>query len=144
MGQIKNIKLHIVTDIKVLKQKIHSLIMAETTLDAGLQGVNDMLRNGPPNILKDLVSSHPLESSEKIYHFNEEKREMASARNIQGLHMPFKLGMEKAIVSKIRRLPGLPSSNIAMRTLLGVGDEIGPEDIFNDISDKYIQPSMQI
>merc|ERR1712168_898149 len=64
---------------------------------------------------------------------------MSSVRNIQGLHMPIKLGMEKAIASKIRRLPGLPSSNLALRTLLGVGDEIGPEDIFNDISDKYTQ-----
>ena len=117
--------------------------MAETTIDAGSYGINDMLRNGPTNILKDVVSSHQLESSEKNYHLNVEKQDLLSARNIQGIHMPIKLGMEKAIASKIRRLPGLPSSNLALRTLLGTNDLIGPEDLFNDISDKYDQ-SMDI
>jgi len=112
--------------------------MAETTLNAGAHGVHDMMRSGPANVLQNVVSGHPVESSEKMYHFNEEKRELASARNVQGIHMPIKLGMEKAVASKIRRLPGLPSSNLALRTLLGA-DGIGPEDIFNDISDKYVQ-----
>ena len=118
--------------------KLENINMAQTTLNTGAHGVHDTMRSGPSNILQNVVSSHPVESSEKMYHFNDEKRELASARNVQGLHMPIKLGMEKAVASKIRRLPGLPSSNLALRTLLGA-DEIGPEDIFNDVSDKYVQ-----
>lgn len=110
--------------------------MAETAINAGSYGVNDLLRNGPTNVLQNIVSSHPLESSEKNYKMNEVKRDLASARNIHGLHMPIKLGMEKAVLSKIHRLPGLPSSNLSLRTILG-DDLLGPEDIFNEVSDRY-------
>jgi proteasome maturation protein len=94
-----------------------------------------MRTGAPANILENVVCGHPVEASEKVPHMNGEKRELASVRRVQGLHMPFKLNMEKAIASKIRRLPGLPSSNLAMRTLMGA-EGLGPEDIFNDISDK--------
>merc|ERR1712076_216078 len=87
--------------------------MAETSLDIGSYGVNDMLRNGPSNVLRNVVCSHPMEASEKNFHLHAEKRKLASARNIQGLHMPIKLSMEQAVTSKIQRLPGLQSSNIA-------------------------------
>jgi len=113
--------------------------MAETTLNVGPHGVHDVMRNGPANILQNVVSSHPVEARERVYHLTEEKRELASVRNVQGLHMPIKLGMEKAVASRIQRLPGgLPSSNLALRTLL-MADGLGPEDIFNDISDRYVQ-----
>merc|ERR1719369_55991 len=107
-------------------------------MNVGAHGVHDVMRSGPANILQNVVSSHPVEARERVYHLTEEKRELASARNVQGLHMPIKLGMEKAVASRIRRLPGLPSSNLALRTLL-MADGLGPEDIFNDISDKYVQ-----
>ena len=111
--------------------------MATTSLDAGSYGVNDMMRNGPSNVLSGVVSAHPLQSAEKNFHLNEEKRMMNATRNIHGMHMPIRLGMEKAVASKIRRLPGMQSSNLAMRTLLGTTSTIGPEDVFNDVSDKY-------
>jgi len=31
----------------------------------------------------------------------------------------------------MHRMPGLPSSNLSLRTLTGDNDMIGPEDIFN-------------
>jgi len=118
--------------------------MASTSMSAGGQGVHDVMRNGPANILQGVVSSHPVEATDRVYHRDNERREIASARNVQGLHMPIKLGMEKAVASKIGRLPGsgLPSSNLALRTLL-MADGLGPEDIFNDISDNYV-PTLHI
>ena len=64
---------------------------------------------------------------------------MVLLRNVQGLHAPLRIAMERTAVKKIGRLPFLPSSNIMLDVLTGKDIEIGPEDIygiaeFNEVS----------
>ncbi|KAJ2950589.1 hypothetical protein O0L34_g8840 [Tuta absoluta] len=75
--------------------------------------------------------THPLEASEKNYHLNEEKMNMAMLRNIQGLHAPMRLQMEKKFCSKVGRLPFLPSSNLQADVISGRYLDIGFEDRLN-------------
>ncbi|XP_065669366.1 proteasome maturation protein-like [Hydra vulgaris] len=113
--------------------------MTEIKFDVGLLGANDQFRNGFQSALKDVVSKHPLEISEKNYFKNSERREFSATRSAHGLHMPMKLQMERAVASRIQRIAGLPSSNLALRTLMGINDILGPEDIFNDVSEEDYQ-----
>ncbi|XP_057314760.1 proteasome maturation protein-like [Hydractinia symbiolongicarpus] len=106
--------------------------MSETTVEPGSYGLHDTMRKGFNHALSNVTVNHPVEYSEKMYFVNAEKKELSAVRTAHGLHMPVKLRMEKAVAAKIHRLPGLPSSNLALRTLMGINDMIGPEDIFND------------
>lgn len=79
------------------------------------------------------VTTHPLELSERNFHKNEDKMNMAMLRNVQGLHAPLKLTMERQFASKIGHLPFLTSSNLQHDVLTGRYLEIGFEDILNPL-----------
>lgn len=55
---------------------------------------------------------------------------MVMLRNVQGLHAPLRIAMERNAAKKIGRLPFLPSSNIMLDVLTGRDIEVGPEDIY--------------
>ncbi|XP_028158074.1 proteasome maturation protein [Ostrinia nubilalis] len=97
----------------------------------GIFGVPDPMVAGIGATKLKIGVSHPLQTSEKNYHLNEEKMNMAMLRNIQGLHAPLKLTMEKKYSSKVGRLPFLPSSNLQHDVLTGKYLDIGFEDILN-------------
>ncbi|VVC98798.1 unnamed protein product [Leptidea sinapis] len=75
-----------------------------------------------------------------MYHLNEEKMNMAMLRNIQGLHAPMKLSLERKFASKIGRLPFLPSSNLQHDVLTGRYLDIGFEDILNTPELREVAP----
>jgi len=76
----------------------------------------------------NLVSSHPLEASEKTYLNRQEQQEFAMLRKIQGLHAPMKLQMERKITMKSGHLPFLPRSNASYDALTGRDELITFED----------------
>ncbi|KAI8440305.1 hypothetical protein MSG28_001654 [Choristoneura fumiferana] len=105
-------------------------------------GTNIKVKEGPFGVPDPFVAglgatkpnisvSHPLEASERNYHLNEEKMNMAMLRNVQGLHAPLKLTMEMKFANKIGHLPFLPSSNLQHDVLTGRHLDIGFEDILN-------------
>ncbi|PIK61834.1 putative proteasome maturation protein, partial [Apostichopus japonicus] len=94
-------------------------------------GVPDLLTSGPSSVKNDLVSSHPLERSEKNYTQSKLSQEMLTLRKTQGLHAPLKLRMEQQIVQQINRGPSLRSSNALFDALTGRDEDIGFEDFLN-------------
>ncbi|CAB3228423.1 unnamed protein product [Arctia plantaginis] len=94
-------------------------------------GVPDPLVAGLGATRSKLGVSHPLEASERNYHLNQEKMNMAMLRNIQGLHAPLKLSMEMKFTSKIGHLPFLQRSNFQHDVLTGKHLDIGFEDILS-------------
>ncbi|XP_068627950.1 proteasome maturation protein [Battus philenor] len=100
-------------------------------LQVGPFGVSSPFVSGLGSTKPKLGIAHPLETSERNYHLNEEKMNMAMLRNIQGLHAPLKLTMEMKFTKKIGRLPFLPSSNLQHEVLTGRHLDIGFEDILN-------------
>ncbi|XP_029201003.2 proteasome maturation protein-like isoform X1 [Acropora millepora] len=105
----------------------------EVSSSVGHYGVRDHMRTGFANVKSELISTHPLEASEKNFLPNQEKLEFKMLRNTQGLQAPLKLQMERAMASKIQRLPCLPSSMIALDTLMGTDECIGFEDFLNGV-----------
>ncbi|CAD0198777.1 unnamed protein product [Chrysodeixis includens] len=94
-------------------------------------GVPNPLVAGLAATKNKLGMSHPLEVSERSFHLNQDKMNMAMLRNIQGLHAPLKLTMEMKFTSKIGHLPFLQRSNFQNDVLSGRHLEIGFEDILN-------------
>jgi len=72
--------------------------------------------------------------------------DMSMLRNMQGLHAPLKIRMELKMARKIKRLPGLPSSNLLENSLTGRDEMIDFDDIFNvpEERETFMQPHVQL
>ncbi|KAI8499983.1 hypothetical protein Bbelb_223000 [Branchiostoma belcheri] len=79
-----------------------------------------------------LVAAHPLEASETLVRKNQDQVDFTMLRNVQGMHAPLRLQMERHIASKVQRLPCLHSSNVALDTLRGMDEHIDFNDVLND------------
>ncbi|XP_077410566.1 proteasome maturation protein isoform X2 [Vanacampus margaritifer] len=112
----------------------------------GAYGVHDTMRNGFNNVKNEILPAHPLELSEKNFQFNQDKMNLSTLRNIQGLHAPLKLQMEYRAARQVQRLPFLQSSNLALDILRGTDESIGFEDILNDPAQSEImtEPHMMV
>ena len=51
-----------------------------------------------------------------------------------GSHLPMRIRMELETIAQSRRLPGMPTCNVAMETILGRDETIDFEDILGDPS----------
>ncbi|XP_053399954.1 proteasome maturation protein-like isoform X1 [Mercenaria mercenaria] len=100
-------------------------------LPEGNFGVPDVMLHGFQNAQKGNSAVHPLEYSEKHWHENKMAMDFGMLRNIQGIHAPLRLQMEHSIVRKMKRLPGLPSSNVLEDSLTGRDEMLEFDDIFN-------------
>ncbi|KAJ7350227.1 hypothetical protein OS493_037690 [Desmophyllum pertusum] len=116
-------------DLCALPGKVQPV--TEVSSSVGHFGVPDQMRTGFSNVKSALTTSHPLEASEKNFLQNQEMLDFKMLRNTQGLQAPLKLQMERAVASKIQRLPCLPSSMVALDTLMGTDESIGFEDFLN-------------
>ncbi|XP_041358938.1 proteasome maturation protein-like isoform X2 [Gigantopelta aegis] len=101
-------------------------------LPAGPYGVPDIMLHGLNHAKKNRIVAHPLQYSEEHYEKNKHQLDEVMLRNLQGIHAPLRLQMERNIASKFQRLPGLTSSNVLYDTLTGKDETIDFEDIFND------------
>ncbi|XP_028290317.1 proteasome maturation protein [Gouania willdenowi] len=112
----------------------------------GSYGLQDSLRTGFTSIKNELIPSHSLELSEKNFQVNQDKMNMSTLRNIQGIHAPLKLKMELKAATQIQRLPFLPSSHLALDTLRGSDETIGFDDILNDPNQSEVmgEPHMMV
>ncbi|XP_064608709.1 proteasome maturation protein-like [Liolophura sinensis] len=105
------------------------------SLPHGPYGTPDMMLHGPQNVKSRLSDTHPLEFSEQQWRANQQHMDLGMLRNSQGLHAPLKLQMERQTALKMRRLPGLHSSDIMINTLTGLDEMITFEDILNNPAD---------
>ncbi|CAH3127119.1 unnamed protein product [Porites lobata] len=110
----------------------------EVRSSVGNYGVPDHMRTGFSNVRSGLTSSHPLEATEKNFLQNQEMLDFKMLRNTQGLQAPLKLQMERSVASKIQRLPCLPSSMVALDTLMGIDESLGFEDFLNVHGDSEV------
>ncbi|XP_067944036.1 proteasome maturation protein-like isoform X2 [Watersipora subatra] len=120
--------------------KIPSLRPKEEKLGQALEphgeyGVASLMHTGLSSSVKDQAnpSTHPLQYSLEHWREQQERQAMATARAIQGLHMPMKLGMERFAAKQINRLPCMATrnSNLMEDILTGRDESIDIEDVFN-------------
>ncbi|KAI8806986.1 proteasome maturation factor UMP1 [Cladochytrium replicatum] len=91
-------------------------------------GVHDTLRHGFRSVRAEVTAGHPLEQSERDWNATQEKMKLAMYNQSIGAHLPFRLQMEKAIVSRPTRIPVLPVSNFSLDILAGRDQTVDVED----------------
>ncbi|CAG8777758.1 8257_t:CDS:2, partial [Acaulospora morrowiae] len=95
-------------------------------------GVHDTFRYGVKSIESELLPAHPLENRLKQWEETQTNLKLTMQRRIYGIHAPVRHLMERSIVSKMQRLPVLPSSNLGLEILMGKDETIDFEDFLND------------
>ncbi|XP_067661467.1 proteasome maturation protein-like [Haliotis asinina] len=106
--------------------------MRPVELPAGPYGIPDVMVHGFQSGKAATVSRHPLEHTESNWVENQRQMDMAMLRNMQGLHAPLRLQMERNVTSRFQRLPCLNSSNLLEDTLTGRDDLIDFGDVLNN------------
>jgi proteasome maturation protein len=81
---------------------------------------------------QDSVDLHPVQKLQKNSLRDELQNRLYMLSNTYGRHSALRLQMDLAIFSQMQRLPGLPSSNVAIETLLGMDSDISFADYLND------------
>lgn len=97
-----------------------------------IYGLPNVMLHGFHKVKEDLTASHPLEYSEKNWDANREQMDFTMLRNMQGIHAPLRLNMERRTAAQMRRLPCLPSSNIMLNSLTGKLDTVDFDDVLNN------------
>lgn len=67
-----------------------SIPVTELSANGPLES-HDLLRKDFPSVKNELLPTHPLELSEKIFQLNQDKIKFSTLRNIRGLVAPLKL-----------------------------------------------------
>jgi proteasome maturation protein len=73
-------------------------------------------------------SAHPVEAIQNNWLTQQLDTKHFLMANAFGSHMPMRIRMELETVAQSRRLPGMPTCNIAMETILGRDETIEFED----------------
>ncbi|RHZ63312.1 hypothetical protein Glove_330g22 [Diversispora epigaea] len=95
-------------------------------------GVQDTFRYGPKTLHSEFSPSHPLESILNKWEETQTNLKFTMQKRLYGVHAPIRHLMERSIVSKMQRLPALPSSNLGLEILMGKDETIDFEDFLSD------------
>jgi proteasome maturation protein len=93
-------------------------------------GPVDHLRFGFRSLENELSAPHPIQALQKTNN-NAWLAKLDQVRRTHGSHMAMRLATERETFSRVHRLPGLESSNIALQTLMGTADTIEFPDFLN-------------
>ena len=89
---------------------------------------HDALRAGLPSLKEDALAPHPVQLIQaRTAPPGAEASAPGMLRDLYGLAFPAKLDIERQILSKFGRLPGLPSSRLGLESLSGELDSFGFE-----------------
>ncbi|CAG9462389.1 unnamed protein product [Pedinophyceae sp. YPF-701] len=94
---------------------------------------HDSLRQGLPSYKQDAQAFHPLQRALAAQQAAEPRQKFDQMRNIYGLALPARLEMEKQILSRPTRLPGLADagSKLGLDSATGRLDTIDISDVLN-------------
>ncbi|XP_019165011.1 PREDICTED: cyclin-B1-2-like [Ipomoea nil] len=107
---------------------------APKTIPHEIGGVRaDALRFGLHGVKSDIVGSHPLESAYEDTKVRQEEMKRKILANTYGLALPTKMELERRILSRFQRPPGvIPSSMLGLEAMTGALEDFGFEDYLND------------
>ena len=94
-------------------------------------GAVDHLRYGFRSLENEFSAQHPIQNLQKSANSSAWASKLDMVRRTHGSHMAMRLATEKETFSRIRRLPGLESSNIALQTLMGNAESVDFPDFLN-------------
>nr|GMD15356.1 cyclin-B1-2-like [Ipomoea batatas] len=107
---------------------------APKTIPHEIGGVrSDALRFGLHGVKSDIVGSHPLESAYEDTKVRQEEMRRKILANTYGLALPTKMELDRRILSRFQRPPGvIPSSMLGLEAMTGALEDFGFEDYLND------------
>lgn len=112
-------------------------------------GLHDTLQYGPRSIATEVKTVSPIRHRLENWEQTQDNLKLTMQRNIDGLHAPVRLLMERKIVSSMAQMPTMPQSNLHLDILMGrdeildVGDFFGgvemrtPQSIHAEMEKKY-------
>jgi len=99
----------------------------------------DQMRTGLQTPLaNETIQGHPLEKA--LREDKEFERRLDLVRQMYGSAAAMRLKTERMAMEQIQRLPGLPSSFVALDTVLGDDSTIAFEDVLNDPFEAPVEP----
>ncbi|KAK1268415.1 Cyclin-B1-2 [Acorus gramineus] len=98
-------------------------------------GEIDALRFGLNGVKSDIIASHPLQSLHESIKKNQEDSKRAVLATTYGSAFPLKMDLDRQILSRFQRPPGLPSSMLGYDALTGGLDDFQIKDYFIDPQD---------
>jgi proteasome maturation protein len=106
---------------------------------------HDAMRNGLASLKEDVISVHPVEVIQRTTGpggapgVTTTKVQML--RDLYGIALPAKMEIERQILNKFERLPGLHSSKLGLESLTGALDTFGFESYLGLPEDSELPPS---
>eukprot|EP00227_Mantoniella_beaufortii_P014178 CAMPEP_0197595644 /NCGR_PEP_ID=MMETSP1326-20131121/23379_1 /TAXON_ID=1155430 /ORGANISM="Genus nov. species nov., Strain RCC2288" /LENGTH=140 /DNA_ID=CAMNT_0043162029 /DNA_START=85 /DNA_END=507 /DNA_ORIENTATION=+ len=99
---------------------------------------HDTMRNGMPSVKADISfqGKHPVELIQEHGPSKAVQEKRAMLANLYGIAMPARMDIESQILSRQRRLPGLPSSRMGLEILTGEIDRFGFESYLDRPEDR--------
>jgi proteasome maturation protein len=88
-----------------------------------LTAPHDSIRQGLPSLKEDIGSKHPVEVVQTSHKQHAELSRLNMLRDLYGVATPAKQQIERSILERFQRLPGLPSSKLGLESLTGSLDD---------------------
>ena len=86
------------------------------------------------------AQAHPIEAIQKDWLRTQLETKHFLMSSIYGSHLPMAVRMEMETLSKVQRLPGLPSSRVGLECLMGRDETIDFEDFLGLPQDSEQEP----
>lgn len=88
-----------------------------------LREPHDTMRLGLSSLKEDVSTSHPVEAIQKQHAQQHGSGQDAALRNTYGGAFPARMALDRQILTRVQRLPGLPSSHLGLESLTGDLDD---------------------
>ncbi len=86
---------------------------------------HDALRCGLSTLKDEATISHPVEAMQSNSTTTQVISRDAMLQNVYGSALPAQLAIERQILGRVGRAPGVPSSNVGLEAMTGELDEFG-------------------
>lgn len=108
------------------------------------QGPTDHLRDGFSSLESKLNAPHPVQAIQSRAESLDLRERLQRVRSIYGSHMAMRLATEKEVLSRPRRLPGLPYSKAGLEVVMGTENRIEFSDYLNDPRNRPEAPKVDL
>eukprot|EP00850_Spirogloea_muscicola_P006150 SM000029S10445 [mRNA] locus=s29:147298:148534:- [translate_table: standard] len=109
-----------------------------------LSAPHDALRHGLPALKQDALPAHAVEAILESAGRRETETQRMLLEQSYGLALPSRMAIDAQILARVRRLPGLPSSLLGLRSMTGELDDFGFEDYLDDPRESPSAPQIDV
>ncbi|KDQ54930.1 hypothetical protein JAAARDRAFT_134675, partial [Jaapia argillacea MUCL 33604] len=93
-------------------------------------GLHDTLQYGPRSLATEIKAPSVVKNRLENWEETQDNVKLTMKRNVDGMHAPLRLLMERKIVAANPQIPALSQSNLALDILMGRDEELDVGDFF--------------